>query len=616
MTPAFHGDNRSANDPKVTGDPKKSSDPKASGKSKETADSQMTGGLRYRCGCGFDVSVTPDASACPNCNQKLPPTLGIDPTLTLSFCSPPIDTSPAGDFPPVDNSLAGGAQLDLTSDIQPNPGSATPVRGNSWRQPLASRTGQRLGHFVLQEPLGEGGMGAVYRALDTSLQRYVAVKVLRDGGEGSTGPSSRQSDRRRHTDRLRREAVSQARLNHPRVVTIYYVGREGEEPFLAMELLPGPTLQQRLTDGPVAYGELIEYALQITDALEAADRSGMVHGDIKPSNLLMAGAGNIKLSDFGLARRSGSASDDGAISGTPNYLAPELLDGAAPDRRADMYAFGITLFELAFGRRPFELSGDTLREQLSAHRTAEIEFPQKWPAEIPEPFRALLQRLLAKDPKHRHDSYADLRADLKTVLPIGSTLAGRPARLIAWIIDASLLALLQIPFLVPNFLARNVFENSGTEWFENNVPIISYGMLEFLLSMLAYGGWILVPLISLWWDLKRNRTPGRYLMQLRVVDKYGLPPSRRVLITRNVLRYFNFWAGVIFGLPTAFGLLVFGIIDDVLGQLWILVDGILIFGPLRRTIHDRICDTHVVLDERSMHQATAKVSPGTTIHTS
>lgn len=605
MTSAFNDDNRSADNPDASGGTG------GTGNSNEFVNSNAGGGLQYRCGCGFDVSITPGVEVCPNCKQKLPNNLGTDPTLTLSFCSPRLDAGPR-----LESSLGGGRDLDLTSDLQTNPGSATPVRGNLWRQPLASRTGQRLGHFVLQEPLGEGGMGAVYRALDTSLQRYVAVKVLRDGGEGSTGPNSRQSDRRRHTDRLRREAVSQARLNHPRVVTIYYVGREGEDPFLAMELLPGPTLQQRLTDGPVAYDELIEYALQITDALEAADRSGMVHGDIKPSNLLMAGPGNIKLSDFGLARRSGSTSDDGGISGTPNYLAPELLDGAAPDRRADMYAFGITLFELAFGRRPFELSGDTLGEQLSAHRTAEIEFPQKWPAEIPEPFRAILQRLLAKDPKDRYDSYAELRADLKTVRPIGSTLAGRPARLIAWVIDAFLLALLQVPFLVPNFLARNVFENGGTIWFDNNVPIISYGMIEFALSILAYAGWILVPLISLWWDLKRYRTPGRYLMQLRVVDKYGLPPSRRILITRNVLRYFNFWAGVIFGLPTAFGLIVFGIIDDVLGQLWILVDGILIFGSLRRTIHDRICDTHVVLDERSNHQATSRVSPGTTIHTS
>ena len=97
---------------------------------------------------------------------------------------------------------------------------------------------------------------------------------------------------------------------------------------------------------------MIEYAIQVTDALEAADSVGMMHGDIKPSNLLMAGPGCIKLGDFGLARRSGSASEDGAVSGTPNYLAPELLDGAAPDRRTDMYALGVTMFELAFGRLP------------------------------------------------------------------------------------------------------------------------------------------------------------------------------------------------------------------------------------------------------------------------
>jgi eukaryotic-like serine/threonine-protein kinase len=545
-------------------------------------------GLKYRCPCGSEFDVASTLQACPDCGAKLPRQLANNPEMTLSFCS---------------------VSLDETTELNLRGVSASARAVLKATTPL--RTGQKLGHFVLQEPLGEGGMGAVYRALDTSLQRYVAVKVLRDErGEGSTASNSRNNDR------LRREAVSQARLNHPRVVTIYYVGREEEEPFLAMELLAGPTLQQRLEDGPLPYHEWIEYAMQVIDALEAADQSGLVHGDIKPSNLLMASPGNIKLSDFGLARRSGAATEDGSVSGTPNYLAPELLDGEAPDRRTDMYALGVTLFELAFGRRPFELSGTTLREQLVSHRTAEIVFPARWPNEIPEGLRPILQRLLEKDPGNRYQTFAALRSDLQRVRPIGSTLAGRPARLIAWMVDMVILGALQIPFLVPNGIVSVGVSENDWEQLDTSLDIVNSTSIRWFLGVVAMMGWIIVPFLSLWWDLKRYRTPGRYLMQLRVVDRYGLPPSRRVIVIRNLLRYASFWTGVIFGLPVVLGFFGAKLIDDIAGLVWLVLDSLLIFGPLRRTIHDRICDTHVVLDERSTQQAGQTIKAGTTIHVS
>ena len=531
--------------------------------------------LRYRCCCGDEILVTDETRECPACGQAVPQTLVSDPTLTLSFCS--VSLAATGDFHASDGSAGE----------QPVP-----------RRQLASRTGERLGHFLLQERLGEGGMGVVYRALDTSLQRYVAVKVLR-GGDRAVDSTPGLF----HTNRLRCEAVSQARLNHPRVVTIYYVGRESEEPFLAMELLPGPNLQQRVSEGPLPYAELIEYAMQVTDALEAADGVGLMHGDIKPSNLLMAGPGCIKLGDFGLARRSGSASEDGAVSGTPNYLAPELLDGAAPDRRTDMYALGVTMFELAFGRLPYELSGSTLREQLMTHRTAEVQFPQRWPSDIPEAFREVLSRLLEKDPPRRYGSYAELRADLERVRPIGSTLAGRLARTIAWFVDIACLGMLQLPFGIPSTLLTLWMKDETRQQFDDNVPHVSVGMLEWLFGLLAVAGAFLIPLLALWWDLKRYRTPGRYLMQLRVVDRYGLPPTRRVLIIRNVLRYFHFWFTALVSVPTAAGFLIVAIIDDVAGSLGTVVNAIPILGSSRRALHDRICDTHVVLDERSAPQS-------------
>jgi uncharacterized RDD family membrane protein YckC len=434
-------------------------------------------------------------------------------------------------------------------------------------------------------------MGTVYRALDTSLERYVAVKVLRQSNSSGSSVSGGPG----YNDRLRREAVSQARLNHPNVVTIYYVGREGEEPFLAMELLPGPTLQERLADGPLPYDELILYANQVVKALAAADLSGLVHGDIKPSNLLMAGPGQVKLSDFGLSRRSGSARSDGSISGTPNYIAPELIDGQPPDRRADMYALGVTLFELAFARRPFALKGSSLHERLLSHQTATIEFPEKWPAELPESFRDVLARLLAKHPDDRYQDYGQLQDALQSVAPIGSTLAGRPARFIAWAVDMSCLFLLQAPLVLPNLAMTLVAMDSYNE-FELPVP---YGWVRFLLGCLALVGWIGVPGLALWWDLKRWRTPGRYLMQLRVVDVHGLPPPTRVLIARSILRYLEFWIGAVFSLPLVLSFPIATAVAKVLARLWIVVDGVFVFGPTRRPLHDRICRTHVVLDERS-----------------
>jgi uncharacterized RDD family membrane protein YckC len=135
------------------------------------------------------------------------------------------------------------------------------------------------------------------------------------------------------------------------------------------------------------------------------------------------------------------------------------------------------------------------------------------------------------------------------------------------------------------------------------VPYVSFGMLEWLFGLLAVAGAFLIPLLALWWDLKRYRTPGRYLMQLRVVDRYGLPPTRRVLIIRNVFRYFHFWFTALVSVPTAAGFLIVAIIDDVAGSLGIVVNAIPILGSSRRALHDRICDTHVVLDERSSPQS-------------
>ena len=191
------------------------------------------------------------------------------------------------------------------------------------------RIGQRFGHYQIVSRLGRGGMGEVYQALDESLQRYVALKVIR---------SQATPTRERDTDRLLQEAIAQARLNHPHVVHIYYVGCERETPFLAMELVSGETLAERLEQGPLPFDQVVDVALQVINALQHAGSFDIVHGDIKPSNLLMADAKTVKLSDFGLARRMSNRDGANSISGSPNYISPEGARGRR-DRRSERYVF-------------------------------------------------------------------------------------------------------------------------------------------------------------------------------------------------------------------------------------------------------------------------------------
>ncbi len=235
------------------------------------------------------------------------------------------------------------------------------------------RSGEKLGHFRLVSLLGQGGMGVVYRALDESLQRFVAVKVMRcTAADGSSAA---------RVTRLLDEAVAQARLNHPHVVTIYYVGRDSTDPFFAMELLPGPTLDKQLLDGPLPYSQVIRYARQVCSALAQATRLNLVHGDIKPSNLIIASDDTIKLGDFGLAYTDQKASS--GISGTLSYMAPELADGHAPSAQSDMYALGITLFELTFGRRPYALSDNLSLTSFVAIDRLRSSFLKNGPPKFP-----------------------------------------------------------------------------------------------------------------------------------------------------------------------------------------------------------------------------------------
>jgi eukaryotic-like serine/threonine-protein kinase len=493
----------------------------------------------FRCACGCDVYLQDSRGVCQECGRAVS-LAALDASQTLSFLS--------------NENSEGAISLHNGTD----------------------RSGEKLGHFRLVSLLGQGGMGVVYRALDESLQRYVAVKVMRCmGADGSSAA---------RVTRLLDEAVAQARLNHPHVVTIYYVGRDATDPFFAMELLPGPTLDKMLLDGPLPYSKVIKYARQVTSALAQATRLSLVHGDIKPSNLIMASEDTVKLGDFGLAQTDQKSST--GISGTLSYMAPELADGHAPTAQSDMYALGIALFELTFGRRPYKLSGQTLPDQLRSHRSAEVEFPEKWPAEIPERWREVLERLLAKDPEDRYASYESLDAYLQAIAPVGVTQAGRLNRALALTVDYFVQIVMMGCISLPGIIASQV-SSAG----ESTLAFLARNGFGFV-SLLA----LLVPAGMAWIEWSGWKTPGRYLFQLRVVDVHGLRLTRRKRLLRNLLRNLPMWM-------MAFTIITLTLDVDLLfpilsfaDEIFLLVNAIPILGPARRTLHDRIFGSHVVLD--------------------
>lgn len=524
----------------------------------ETTDAQRT--VAYRCTCGADVLLEVGGNGtCSVCNRRI--TLnGLDATQTVSFC----------------------AEVEHETTFQLSDG--------------LDRSDESLGHFRLMSKLGHGGMGAVYRALDESLQRFVAVKVMRSNEEGGSSSSKRVA-------RFLDEAVAQARLNHPNVVTIYYVGREGEEPFFAMELLPGPNLGQVIEQEPIPYEDVIHYALQITSALGQASRLGLVHGDIKPGNLILAGERTVKLGDFGLAKTEQSGPTTG-ISGTLSYMAPELAEGAEASAQSDMYSLGITLFELTFGRRPYAIFGTTLREQLHSQRAAEVEFPEKWPASVPERWRAVLERLLERDPANRFADYEELESVLKQHAPVGVTSAGILNRSLALMVDYSLMGILMLPLVIPGQLAAQVSIN-------DNIPDVLRELFDRfgLLSVLAP----VVPALALWAEWRGWRTPGRYLFQLRLVDEHGLLLDRKKRALRNLMRNASIWISSITVAVMAMGFSFAAILLAPVDEIILLVNMIPVLGPRRLAVHDRLVGSRVVLDTGSAGKSlkTAPVPPPT-----
>jgi Tol biopolymer transport system component len=294
--------------------------------------------------------------------------------------------------------------------------------------------GNRLGPYEILAPLGAGGMGEVYKAKDTRLDRTVAVKVLPQ--HLSSSAEVRQ--------RFEREAKAIAALSHPHICALYDVGREGETEYLVMELLEGETLASRLTKGPLATDQTLKCGIEIADALDKAHRQGIVHRDLKPGNVMLTKSG-VKLLDFGLAKAMAPSTqqsaltslptqaggvpltEKGTILGTFQYMAPEQLEGREADARSDIFAFGAVLYEMATGRKAF--SGSSQASLISAimkEDPAPISTVQPM---TPPALDRVVRTCLAKDPDERWQNAGDLRSELKWIAE-GSQ-AGVPAPVVA-----------------------------------------------------------------------------------------------------------------------------------------------------------------------------------------
>jgi eukaryotic-like serine/threonine-protein kinase len=280
-------------------------------------------------------------------------------------------------------------------------------------------TDTNISHYRRLEKIGGGGMGVVYKAEDTLLHRSVALKFLPDNFANDSAA----------LERFRREARAASALNHPNICTIYEIAEEGGRTFIAMEFMDGETLKQLIQENSLSIERVIEIAIEVTDALEAAHEKGIIHRDIKPANVFVTKRGSVKVLDFGLAKmmpikepagagaeyfREQQLTDGlGAALGTAAYMSPEQALGKQVDTRTDLFSFGILLYEMCTGRSPFP--GDTTGELLIAIVQQTQITPAQLNPDVPAGLATIIDRCLEKNMEHRYQHASEIRADLRRV---------------------------------------------------------------------------------------------------------------------------------------------------------------------------------------------------------
>ncbi|MGC1651398.1 MAG: serine/threonine-protein kinase, partial [Candidatus Sulfotelmatobacter sp.] len=309
---------------------------------------------------------------------------------------------------------------------------------------MALTSGTKLGPYEIESPLGAGGMGEVYRARDTRLNRDVAVKIL---------PASFSADPER-LQRFAQESRAAAALNHPNILSIYDIGEANGAPYVVSELLEGETLRDRLRNGPLSSTrKAIDYAQQIARGLAGAHEKGIIHRDLKPENLFITHDGRVKILDFGLAkftRPEVNVSDDaptvqvateaGTVLGTAGYMSPEQVRGKATDARSDIFSFGTILYEMLSGKRAFH--GDSSADTMSAILKEDPPELNETNRNISPALDRIVRHCLEKSPAERFQSARDVAFNLEALTDVSTSTRGgvkalpeeKPAR--RWLVPA------------------------------------------------------------------------------------------------------------------------------------------------------------------------------------
>src|SRR5437899_6395567 len=264
---------------------------------------------------------------------------------------------------------------------------------------------ERFGPYRVEELIGAGGMGIVYRALDEALQRHVALKTLVPALAADS----------EFVARFKREAQSAAALNHPNITQIYAIGQEGTTPYFAMELIRGKSLEAIARERKaLAAAEATGYILQAAQGLRHAAQKKLIHRDIKPSNLMLTEEGVVKITDFGLAKAARSETQltaTGEVLGCPGYISPEQAQGSQLDARSDIYSLGATFYHLVTGRLPFEAS--TPVAMIVKHMSEPLRSPRAVNPAVPYPIASAIQKMMAKRPGERFQDYDALIRELE-----------------------------------------------------------------------------------------------------------------------------------------------------------------------------------------------------------